>query len=125
MIKRSTWLVGIALAALVAVGGAGCKKQEAAQIIPQYYKQPVDMPKLRKTLEGKGLDATVTNALRTIQMRLRYGMFPEVLMRLDKLKETPGINDAQKQVIDEVMEQVKLAAKNQEAARAARQPAPR
>ena len=35
-------------------------------------------------------------------------------MALDKLKELPSLNDAQKKTIDEVTEQVKQAAKDQE-----------
>jgi hypothetical protein len=55
-----------------------------------------------------------------ISYGLRYGRYLEALVELDKLKDTAGINDAQKQVVNEVIEQViKEAARKQEAAKAA------
>jgi hypothetical protein len=118
MIKKTTWILGIALAGLVAMAGAGCSKSETpAQKIPTYGKVAVDMPKLRKALETAGPDAQTQ--IRNVNLGLRYGKYVDALMALDKLKELPGITDAQKKVIDEVAEQAKEAAKNQEASKPA------
>jgi hypothetical protein len=116
MMKKSMWIMGIALAGLVGLAASGCKKAEAPPPIPKYYNVPVDMPKLRKTLQVPGLD--VTNVLRNVNMRLRYGQIPEAMMALDKIKENPSVTDAQKQTIDEVLEQMKQVLTAQQAARA-------
>jgi hypothetical protein len=119
MMKKTNWILGITLAGLVALAGAGCKKEAAMPKMPTYSKVQVNMPKLKQTLSTAGQD--VQTAVRAVSMKLRYGQYLQALMGLDKLKDTPGLNDAQKQAIDEVIEQVKQAAKNQEAARAAQQ----
>ncbi|MGA2662974.1 MAG: hypothetical protein ABSH34_36305 [Verrucomicrobiota bacterium] len=117
MMKKTAWILGIALAGLVAMAGAGCNNEPPAPKMPTYQNVQVDTPKLRKTFETAGPDAQ--NALRGVNMGLRYGKYVDSLAALDKLKELPGLTDAQKQVIDEVAGQITQAAKNQEAAKAA------
>jgi hypothetical protein len=112
MMKKTAWILGIALAGLVALAGAGCKQEAPAPKMPTYHGAPVDMPKLRKALETAGPDAQ--NGLRNVNMGLRYGKYLDALAALEKLKEVPGLTDAQKQVVDEVVGQVQQAAKNQE-----------
>jgi hypothetical protein len=118
MMKQTTWILGIALAGLVALASTGCKKEAPVQRVTTYNKVAVDMPKLRKSLEGSAPEVLI--ALRNITMRLRYGQYVDALMGLDKLKANPAVNDASKQIINDVMEQVKQAAENQQAARAAK-----
>jgi hypothetical protein len=117
MIKPSTWILGIALAGLLGVTGWGCKRSEPAPRMPKYYNVEVNLPKLRKTLEVPGLD--VTNQLRQITMRMRYGQMVDAIVMLDKIKDNPAVTDPQKQVIDELIGQIKQAAQAQEAARQA------
>ncbi|MGO8679095.1 MAG: hypothetical protein ACLQVX_24915 [Limisphaerales bacterium] len=112
MIRKTTWMLGIALACLT-LAGAGCGKSETpAQKVPTYGNVAIDMPKLRKALETAGPDAQT--GIRNVTYGLRYNKYVDALMALDKLKELPSLNDAQKKTIDEVTEQVKQAAKDQE-----------
>jgi hypothetical protein len=111
MTKRTAWILGIALACLVALGGAGCKKENPAQKVPTFNKQPVDMPALRKAVEPAGQEAQ--QAVRRIGLGLRYHRWDQAMEQLDKLKAMPNINDAAKKVIDEVAAQVAEAAKSE------------
>jgi uncharacterized protein YneF (UPF0154 family) len=119
MMKKTTWILGIALAGLIGVAGAGCKKAVEAPKVPTYSKVQIDIPKLRQSLAAAGPE--VQNVVRKINLGLRYGKYVDSLTALDQLKENPALNDAQKKVVDEVIEQIKEAAKNQEAAKAAAQ----
>jgi hypothetical protein len=122
MIKPTTRILAITLAAVVALAGAGCKKQAPAQSqMVTYGGVPVAINKLRQSLATASPEAQ--RLLGQVTFNLRYRRYDPVLAALDKLKQTPGLNDAQKQVIDEVTEQVKQAAKNQEAAASGAEPA--
>jgi len=114
MMKKTTWILGIALAGLVAFGGAGCKKEAPVQKATTYDKVEIDVPKLREAVGKAGPDAT--KLLRDLTMHLRYKRYPEATEVLGKIKELPGLTDDQKKVVDDVTGQVNQAAKNQEAA---------
>jgi len=85
--------------------------------IPTASEVSVDMAKLRQTFSTGGPD--IQRAVTRVSWCLRYGRYLEALMELDKLKDTAGVDDAQKQAVNGVIEQVKEAARKQEAARAA------
>lgn len=120
--KPTTRILGTTLAAVVALAGAGCKKQAPAQSqMVTYGGVPVAINKLRRSLATASPEAQ--RLLGQVTFNLRYRKYDPVLAALDKLKQTPGLNDAQKQAIDEVTEQVKQAAKNQEAAASRAEPA--
>ena len=122
MIKPTTRILGITLAAVVALAGAGCKKQAPAQgQMVSYGGVPVAINKLRQSLATASPEAQ--RLMGQVTFNLRYGKYDPALAALDKLKQTPGLNGAQKQVIDEVTEQVKQAGKNQEAAASRAEPA--
>jgi len=111
--KRATWILGIALAALVTLGGTGCKRDTGVQHVSTFNKVPIDLPKLRQSLSP--LTPELQKTLRGLSMDLRYHRYDKALEVLDKLKEEPNLTDAQKKVIDEVAEGVKGAQKNLEA----------
>ncbi len=117
MMKPTTWILGIALAGLVAVPGAGCKKEAAAQKAPTYNNVQVNMPKLRAALEKGGQEVQAEMA--HVTYGLRYRRYVDALVALDKLKELPSLNDAQKQVVNEISEQVKQVAQKAEEAKPA------
>jgi len=87
--------------------------------LPTFNNVPIDLPALRQSLEAAGIDAQ--HALSRVSYTLRYGRYLDALAALDGLKGMPDLTDAQKQVIDRVSGQVRQAAKNQEAAKAASQ----
>ena len=122
MIKPTTRILGISLAAVVALAGAGCKKQAPAQgQMVTYGGVPVAINKLRLSLATASPEAQ--RLLGEVTFNLRYRRYDPVLAALDKLKQMPGLSDAQKQVIDEVTQQVRQAAKNPEPAASGAEPA--
>jgi len=116
MKKKTPWILGIARAGLVALAGIGCKKEEAPKT-PTYSGVQINLPKLREALQNAGQD--VQNLLAKVNFGIRYGKYVDALMALDKLKDDPSLNDAQKKVVTEVLGEVQEAAKKQEAAKAA------
>ncbi|MGA2863367.1 MAG: hypothetical protein ABSF95_02655 [Verrucomicrobiota bacterium] len=115
MKKKTPWILGIALAGLVALAGTGCKKEEAPKM-PTRDNVQINLPKLREVLANGGPD--VQNLLAKVNFGVRYGKYMDALMALDKLKDDPSLNDAQKKVVTEVLGEIQQAAKNQEAAKA-------
>ncbi|MGO9203176.1 MAG: hypothetical protein ACLQM8_21860 [Limisphaerales bacterium] len=117
MTKQTTWIIGMALAGLVALAGAGCNKKTGSapqqQTAPTFNKVAVDLPKLRQAIATTG--PKVHGIFNGLGTALRGGRYPAALTLLDRLKESPEVNDEQKKVVDQVTEQVKEAAKNQEA----------
>lgn len=97
-------------------GPNGAGSAASQQATPTYGGLPVDLPRLRESLQDAPLD--VQRAVGRVNYTLRYGRYAETLKSLDQLRDMPGINDAQKQVIDEVVHQVKQAAEKQGAAKA-------
>jgi len=111
--KKTAWISGIALASLIALPGVGCKKETPGQQAPTFSRVQVDIPKLLQATTAAGQPArTAVNKLR---QDLRYHKYEDALAALDSLKEMPELNDAQKKVVDQVIEQVKQAAKANEA----------
>ncbi len=108
MTKATTWILGVALAGLVAVAGAGCKKQAGVSKTPTYNSVQVDMPKLAAALATAGQD--VLSDLNHVKYGLRYKRYPEALEALDKIKDNPKLTDEQKKVVSEVSEQIKQVA---------------
>ncbi len=124
--KTTTWLLGIALAGLVALAGAGCKKEEAKPKAPLYGGVQIDLPKLQAALGNVGQTPSgqnLNNVLAKIRFGIRYQNYVDALVALDKLKDDPSLNDAQKKIVSDVLEQVKQAAANKEKQAASQPPA--
>jgi hypothetical protein len=68
----------------------------------------VDIPKLQQAFAGTTPDLQA--ALSEVNMGVRYGEFPRAFAGLDKLANAPGITEAQKKIVGEVIEQVKAKA---------------
>jgi hypothetical protein len=98
---------------LSSFGWQADRQSTLKEIPPVYSGAPVDIPKLRQTLEAAGFDADTQ--IRNIRLGLRYHKYADALFLLENLKQTPGLKDTQEKVIEEVIEQVKQAVKNEEA----------
>ena len=99
--KAVTTLLVLATAAF-----AGCKKK--APPPPQATTiggVKVDAPRLAAELATAGPEAKT--ALTDFQMALRYQMYERALAPLDKLANDPTLNESQKKVVNDVIEQIK------------------
>lgn len=103
--KTANWISIFLLLAGI-VGVAGCGKQEAPP--PVVQGTTIDLPKLRGAFETATPETQA--ALSEVSMGVRYGDFARALVALEKLVNAPGLTDAQKKVVAEVAEQVRLAA---------------
>ena|ERR1051326_5194995 len=96
--------VMLLLASAVAFSGCG-KKQPATPPPAEISGIKVDVPKLRQALSGAAQEAQ--SDLNMFTSSLRYGQYEKALMGLDKLANNPALNDTQKKVVNEVIEQMK------------------
>ena len=97
-------IFGILVAGLLAFSGCGKKAPQ----IPAAYEVSgvkVDMPKLQQAFAGAGKDLQPDVAW--TEYNIRRGQYVEALTSLDKLVNNPNLNDAQKNAVNEVIEEMK------------------
>ena len=94
-----------ALSALL-LGLAGCGKKQPASPPPyEINGVKVDVPKLQEAFTGAPPEIQVD--VNQTTLNLRYGMYEKSLMALDRLINNPALNDTQKKVVNELIEQMK------------------
>ena len=109
--KTMQWLMVCLLAGVFAI--AGCSKEKPAT--PVMDGVTIDLPKLKEAFATAGPD--VQTSVSEVTQGVRYGDYPRAFAALAKLDSAPGVTDAQKKVVGELVEQVKqVAAKNAPAA---------
>ncbi len=103
--KTKYW-VAIVLA-LGVLGFVGCKKQ-----VQNTGSQPVDvqgvkvdLPKLSEAFNNASPEAQA--AVTDVKSNIRYGMYVKALAGLDKLVSDPATSEQQKQIVNQVIEQLK------------------
>lgn len=95
--------------ALALVAFAGCSKsggQGASGTAMDINGVKVDIPKLQSTLATVN-NPDVQNNLQQVTFGIRYADYMKAMMSLDKLAADPNLNDAQKKVVTQVLEQMK------------------
>ena len=95
---------GVLVAGLLAFTGCGKKAPQ----IPAAYEVSgvkVDMPKLQQAFAGADKDLQADVAW--TEYNIRRGQYVEALTSLDKLVNNPNLNDAQKNAVNEVIEEMK------------------
>jgi hypothetical protein len=84
----------------------GCGKKEPPA--PQSYDisgVKVDMPKLQTTFQNAPPE--LLNPVNTASSMVRYGQYERAMQALDGLLSNPALNDAQKKVVTDVLEELK------------------
>jgi len=91
----------------------GCKKKSGSggeSLAPMVIEGVnVDLPKLRASIDASG-NADLQGGVRNVLMAFRYHQYEKALMEIDKLSNDPALNDEQKKLVTEVLEQVKQVA---------------
>jgi len=95
---------GFVLSGLLLVGGCG-KKQPTAPPAYEINGVKVDVPKLQQAFAGSPPE--IQADVNQTTLNLRYGMYEKSLMALDRLASNPGVNDSQKKVVNDLIEQMK------------------
>ena len=65
----------------------------------------VDVPQLQQAFAGAS--AEIQADVNQTTVNLRYGMYEKSLMALDRLSSNPALNDTQKKVVNDLIEQMK------------------
>jgi len=101
-VKKTTRALSIVLCALLALSGAGCKKNAAASgSSPQTLQQGV--AQLRAALIAAGPEAQ-SNLYSGVIRSIRYRQYDVALAALDRIAGNPGLNDGQKKLVSDVTE---------------------
>jgi len=86
---------------------AGCSKSQPPTA-PDVNGVTVDIPKLNDAFANASPELKSTST--QVGFNIRYGKYEEALMALDKLANDPGVTEAQKKVVNELIEQAKKLA---------------
>jgi hypothetical protein len=107
--KAERIITGLFVIAVLALGG--CRKKAAQQTPPPWklYGVPIDEPKLSMMLTNVGPEADAQ--LNQLQAALRQQAYGKAIMTLEKLANNPQLSDPQKQVVNQVIEEIKQAVK--------------
>ena len=89
---------------LLVVGGCG-KKQPTTPPAYEINGVKVDVPKLQEAFAGASPE--IQADVNQTTLNLRYGMYEKSLMALDRLSSNPALNDTQKKVVNDLIEQMK------------------
>jgi hypothetical protein len=104
--KKIHLLLGLVAATLLV--SAGCSKADKTPKAPEFQGVQVDLPKLNAAFENASPE--IKNTATQVGYNIRYTKYEDALMNLDKLVNDPNVNEAQKKVVNEVIEQVKKLA---------------
>jgi hypothetical protein len=104
--KITRWILGILMVGLLAF--TACKKADSGPKLDPVDVNgvKVDLPKLQATFGDTSTPDQQTSS-RNVVMAFRYGQYEKALLELDKLANDSSLNDAQKKVVTDVIEQVK------------------
>jgi hypothetical protein len=106
MTSRLLALVSVSLFLLV-----GCGKSNKVAPAAEINGVTVDMPKLQKAFEAN-TNPEVRNSVTQVAFGVRYGDYVKALTALDQLANNSNVSEAEKKVVNEVIEQVKKLAEN-------------
>jgi hypothetical protein len=97
----------LALVVVAVLVGAGCSKSAPPQTA-DVNGVALDLPKLNEAFANASpeLKSTATQ----VTIGVRYMKYEDALMALDKLANDPNVTEAQKKVVNTVIEQVKKLA---------------
>jgi hypothetical protein len=96
----------ISLLLLCLVALAGCQKSDQGQSqSPVFNGVKVDLPKL--DLQFTNASPELMNSVTQIRRYYRYSQFLQAMMELDKVSNDASLNEAQKKLISELLEQTK------------------
>ena len=99
-------MLGVAAVTLLTV--VGCGKSDKIPAAPQMDGVTVDIPKLNQAFENASQELKATST--SVGFNVRYGKYEDALMGLDKLANDPNVNEAQKKVVNQLIEEVKKLA---------------
>ncbi len=104
IMNTNNWNYAVLLAGVVAL--AGCGQAKTTPPPPAANGVVVDIPKLQQAF-ATTTDNSIKEHLAQAAFGVRYGDYAKTLTELDKLTASPGLTEPQKQVVAEVIGEVK------------------
>jgi hypothetical protein len=102
--KTTNWVLAILAVLLLAL--AGCRKSEQRVAPPrEFFGVKVDLPRLDADFTDASPD--VQDSVSLIKQFFRYGQFPQAMVELNKLSNTPNLTKPQKKLVNDLLEQTK------------------
>jgi hypothetical protein len=83
---------------------ASCKRAEPIGPTVDFYGVKVDWPRLDEVTNA-GPDALASVYM--IKRSFRYEMFPQAMVELDRLSSNPNLNEPQKKIVSDLIDQTK------------------
>ncbi len=108
--ELSARILAILTCGLLALGGAGCKRQAAYH---PAHTLDAGLVQLREALATASPDVQRT-LYSVILYDVRYGRYSDALTALDQVESNPGLNNQQKRVASDVAELLKQKIKDQQ-----------
>lgn len=94
------------LLALSLLGFVGCKKSAKTTMVnTEFNGVQIDWPKL--STEFNDSEPDLSSAADLAVRYIRYSEFPQAMEQLNKLSQNPKLTEAQKKVVDTIIEQTK------------------
>ena len=93
-----------AILAVCSLAFAACKKAEPMGPTVDFYGVKVDWPRLDEVTNA-GPDALASVYM--IKRSFRYELFPQAMVELDKLSSNPNLNEPQKKIVNDLIDQTK------------------
>jgi hypothetical protein len=100
--KRPNWLY--AILAVCSLALAACQKAQPMAPTVDFYGVKVDWPRLDE-VTNSGPDALASVYM--IKRAFRYEQFPQAMVELDKLSSNPNLNDPQKKIVNDLIDQTR------------------
>jgi hypothetical protein len=113
--------VGIVCAGLVALAAGGCKKAPPPTPVRGQGVRAA-LTKLEQSLAGN-TNEPVRRAKSRIVLGVRYSQYDKAQEACEAIKADASVNDAQKKLVDDLIEELKAAAEKKAEAKQAAQPA--
>jgi hypothetical protein len=111
MVKLTQFVSAVLAAGLILF--TGCSKSQKQQPVAQIQGVNVDLPKLQQAY-ATNTAQDIQEQLMQVSFGMRYGDYMKSLMALDKLANNPASTAEQKQIVTQVIEQVKQVLNNQQ-----------
>ena len=103
--KATTQILAAATAVLLALGGAGCKKQQAAAAqSPKTLEEGVTQLRIAFNNAGPKLQNDLYNG---VDSGVHYGNYKEAAAALARIASDPSLNEQQKKLVNAVSELLK------------------
>ena len=101
--KKTTWILSILSAGLIALSGVGCKKESASRQ-PQTLQDGIAQLRTALATANPQVQSNLYNG---VVYGVRYGKYMDTLVALDQIASDSSLNDAQKKAVNDMIEMVK------------------